>query len=436
MTMDQEMAVAPVNLAERPWTVGSKGKPLFVSFWWHKLPLGAAAFAAAELPLSTGKLADMTVNLAARQLGARDTMIGSTPCAIEDGKLIQSVSLAAAADADDLVDRLDRLAAPSSCDTTHLSVAVCTRDRPQDLARCLDRLLQLASPPGDIVVVDNSPTASAREIAAARPSIVYVHEPRPGLSVARNAGIRACRGDLIAFTDDDTEVLPEWTSELVRAFESPEVAAVTGLVLPAELKTAAQQHFQFAIGGFGSDCIPVRFDQEFLRRSRPYGCQVWRIGAGANMAFRRTILQEVGLFDERLGAGAAGCSEDSEIWYRILVAGGCCLFEPRAVVLHHHRADWSALRRQMRAYMKGHVAALVVQYDRYGDAGNLKRVFGQLPLYLVGFGLRCLLEGRRRRLAILAEEAVGWLAGLTYFVRPRWRRMSSLPHLVRAANAE
>lgn len=429
------MAVVPINLAERPKTAGSGGKPLFLSFWWNELPFGAAAFSAAELPLSADTILQLTTDMAARQLGARDPAIGAVPVAIEDGKLIQSVSLPAAASVDDLITRLDRLAMPASLDSTSLSVIICTRDRPGDLARCLGRLLKLASPPAEIIVVDNSTTASARATVTGRPSIRYLHEPRPGLSVARNAGIRASSGDLIAFTDDDTEVLPEWTSELVRAFESPDIVAVTGLVLPAALDTAAQQHFQFSIGAFGSDFLPVRFDQDFLHRSRPYGCQVWRIGAGANMAFRRRVLEEIGLFDERLGAGAAGCSEDSEIWYRILVAGGCCLFEPRAVVLHHHRAEWRSLRRQMRAYMRGHVAALVIQYDRFGDVGNLKRMFGQLPLYLVGFGLRCLLEGRSRRLALLVEEAVGWLGGLSYFVRPRWRRATTLPRLARADDA-
>ena len=430
------MLLAPVNLAECPKAIGDGRQAHFISFWWNRLPIGAAAFAAAELPLSADTLTQMTTDLAARQLSARDPALGSAPCAIEDGKLVRSVSLAGAVETEDLIARLDRLGEPAVRDAAHVSVIVCTRDRLQYLSRCLDRLLQLASPPGEIIVVDNSSTGSAREIVAARPSLAYVHEPRTGLSVARNTGIQTSRGALIAFTDDDAEALPEWTSELVRAFDNPETAAVTGLVLPASLDTAAQQDFQFTIGAFGSDFLPVWFGQTFFHRSRPYGCQVWRIGAGANMAFRRSVLEEVGLFDERLGAGAAGCSEDSEIWYRILAAGGGCLFEPRIVVLHHHRADWTVLRRQVRAYMRGHVAALVAQYDRYGDAGNLKRIFGQLPVYLIGLGGRCLLEGRNRRLAILLEEAVGWLAGLTYVVRPRWRRMTALPRLARSTNAE
>ena len=80
----------------------------------------------------------------------------------------------------------------------------------------------------------------------------------------------------------------------------------------------------------------------------------------------------VGGFDERLGAGAAGCSEDSELWYRLLAAGHTVPYEPAAVVFHHHRSDVEAVRRQAAAYLEGHVAALFIQFARrYRHLGNL-----------------------------------------------------------------
>jgi GT2 family glycosyltransferase len=150
--------------------------------------------------------------------------------------------------------------------------------------------------------------------------------------VARNAGVRVAKGALIAFTDDDVVPSPRWTTEVVRALSSATVDAVTGLVLPARLDSPAQCYFQFKMGGFGSECVPLIFDRRFLDETRATGAQVWRIGAGANMAFRRSVFDRVGLFDERLGAGASGCSEDSELWYRLIAGGGACLFEPRAFV--------------------------------------------------------------------------------------------------------
>ena len=147
---------------------------------------------------------------------------------------------------------------------------------------------------------------------------------------------------------------------------------------------------------------------------------MWRIGAGANTAFRRRVFERVGLFDERLGAGAAGCSEDSELWYRVLAEGGACLYEPRAVVHHHHRAEWPALLRQTRAYMRGHVAALFVQHRRWGHASNLRRVFVQLPRYFAGTAWQCVKGASPGRARVLVEEVLGWAGGLR--LAPRMRR--------------
>jgi GT2 family glycosyltransferase len=140
------------------------------------------------------------------------------------------------------------------------------------------------------------------------------------------------------------------------------------------------------------------------------------------MAFKRAAFERAGLFDERLGAGASGCSEDSELWYRLLALGGSCFYEPRAVVFHHHRAEWQELTSQMHAYMRGHVSALVAQSDAFGHKGNLARIFVQLPRYFAHTLLGSLRRRRARRLLILVQECRGWLAGITYFVRPGWRR--------------
>lgn len=93
------------------------------------------------------------------------------------------------------------------------------------------------------------------------------------------------------------------------------------------------------------------------------------------MAFRRQIFALVGNFDERLDMGAAGCSGDSEIWYRILAEGWMCNYEPAAVVFHYHRQELDSLKKQMYLYMRGHVMALLVQFAKYRHWGNLIRLF-------------------------------------------------------------
>jgi len=406
--------------------IEADGGSAYVVFWWGALPLGARSFAPEELPLGRDQVLGLTARWAAEQLACRIGAFGGTPAAGSQGRPVFAPPLDAVCGPLGVAEALDALAEPpDALEASDLSVVVCTRDRPEALAGCLAALARQRSPAGEVVVVDNSADGTAAAVVAGFAGVRHVHEPRPGLSVARNTGVLACTRPLVAFTDDDVEVSGTWTAELVRAFAlAPEADAVTGLVLPASLDSAAQRLFQFQLGGFGSCMVPVRFDARFLDDAARRGPQVWRIGAGANMAFRQGVFDRVGLFDERLGAGAAGCSEDSELWYRILAAGGTCLYEPRAVVHHHHRADLAGLAGQMRAYMRGHVAALVAQHDRCQHPGNLRRIALHLPRYFARTAVHALGADSPDRARLLAEEVRGWLGGIGLAFRPAWRRQS------------
>lgn len=160
--------------------------------------------------------------------------------------------------------------------------------------------------------------------------------------------------------DDDLIAHPLWLVSLLAGFIKEKVGCVTGLVLPRELETVAQIAFEFVMGGFSVGFIPLVFGQDFFAKTRRFGVPVCGIGAGASMVFRREVFTAIGTFDERLGAGASGCSENSELWYRLLARGWECRYEPSAVVFHRHRLSWEALERQIVAYMKGHVAALLL----------------------------------------------------------------------------
>jgi SAM-dependent methyltransferase len=76
----------------------------------------------------------------------------------------------------------------------------------------------------------------------------------------------------------------------------------------------------------------------------------------------------------------------------------------------------------MRAYMRGHVSALIAQYDAFGHRGNLRRIFRQIPAHFVRMAIGNILEGNRERRAILIQQILGWFAGLQYLARPGWRR--------------
>ena len=319
---------------------------------------------------------------------------------------------------------------PHSTGPATASVVICTRDRPAQLARCLASLPQQSRPPDEVIVVDNaSRSAETREVASSA-GARYLREDRPGLDFARNTGLVSAGSDIVAFTDDDTELHPRWLERLTAAFDDEQILAVTGLVLPAELDTEAQWMFEES-WGFGRGYARRDFGPDFYRSTRARGTPTWEFGAGANMAFRRSVVDAVGLFDERLGAGAAGCSDDSEYWYRIVSGGWTCRYEPSAVVFHHHRPDDARLRDQIFQYMRGHVAALLIQFERTGDPGNLRRAFVTLPRY---YALRALARLRGRRISgdqLLGTEVLGAVSGVIYYlrsrltprgrIRPRWR---------------
>jgi glycosyltransferase involved in cell wall biosynthesis len=265
-----------------------------------------------------------------------------------------------------------------------LSVVVCTRDRAADLKRCLEYLAASTDKDFELIVVDNaSRDNDTEQVVRAFPGALYLREDRPGLDIARNTGAFAATGDIVAYTDDDVEVSAEWTGDLKRAFDDPLVMAVTGLVLPKSLDTEAQYRFE-RFWSFGKGYVPRTFDHAWFRAFHPYSAPVWDIGAGANMAFRRDIFYLAGGFDPRLDVGASGCSGDSEMWYRVLAEGWNCRYLPGLVVYHRHRTDLGALRRQLFFYMRGHVSALLVQYERYHDKGNLRRIYRGLPRYYAG----------------------------------------------------
>lgn len=313
---------------------------------------------------------------------------------------------------------IDVEAGPALLPDLTASIVICTRDRPDELARCLASLPQQSLRPNEIIVVDNASCDGRTREAALAAGVTYLREDRPGLDIARNRGASCATSDIIAYTDDDVLLHPRWLERLVAAFDDPAIAAVTGLVLPAELATEAQRHFE-TYWGFGQGYVHRDFAPAgFINRGSNV-FPAWDIGAGASMAFRRTIFDEVGLFDERLDVGQAGCSGDSEYWYRLLARGYSCRYTPEAIVFHFHRRTMEGLASQIHAYMRGHTAALMVQYERTGIAANRIRAFRWMPAWYARRLLLQLLGRRRIEDRFLRREVSGYVAGLRFYRRHR-----------------
>jgi O-antigen biosynthesis protein len=322
-----------------------------------------------------------------------------------------------------VADRRDRLAP----DVT-VSIVVATRNRPDDLRVCLRHLAAQESPrPVEIVVVDNDPGSGATApVVAAFPAVRLVEEPRQGLAYARNAGFAASRGELLVATDDDVTMPPGWLEELLAPFARPKVAAVTGLVWPESLDEPAQRLFE-SYGGLARGLRPFVADSEWFRSFRIRAVPTWDLGATANAAFRASVLDEVGMMDEALGAGTpTGCSEDTDLFYRILRNGHILRYEPRAYVRHRHRRTRPALRRQIYAYSKGHVAYHLTTLLRDRDHRAAVRLLLELPYGHLLRAWRSVRGHSDYPLSLLLVEIAGHVAGpwSLWRSRRRVRRLS------------
>ncbi|MDT7616547.1 MAG: hypothetical protein QOF00_3994 [Pseudonocardiales bacterium] len=249
-----------------------------------------------------------------------------------------------------------------------MTVLISTRDRPESLLRCLDSIARLEYPHFDVVVVDNAPSTAATERAVAawqeahsEVMVRYLAETRAGAALAHNRGLAAVTGTWVVRTDDDVVVDPRWLSAIAEAIaEEPGVECVTGLIVPAEVHTAAQRLLE-EFGGYSRGFERRCFD---MNGHRPAGDKLFpftmgRVGSGANMAFDVARLRARGGFDVALGPGTVSRGgEDLFALFQVITGGGRVVYEPGAVVWHWHRRDYGSLRRLVHAYGIGLAAYL------------------------------------------------------------------------------
>jgi glycosyltransferase involved in cell wall biosynthesis len=290
--------------------------------------------------------------------------------------------------------------------TPDIAIVVCTRNRADRLSTCLDAIARQLYPVHrwELVVVNNGSTDDTRRVliawmAAHRHLVVIgIDEPRPGLSAARNAGIRATQAPLIACTDDDCYPAPDWLDAIMDRFRAA-VPTVRG-------PYGAPIGYGY-LGGRIDLHDPT--DADITTQHRPYPVD-WSPGVaplagdihGANMAFRRAVWAEVHGFDERFGAGTPYACEDIDFVTRASLAGHWGLYCPDAVVSHHHGRkpgrDTTALHR---IYARGRGAYFAKQMLTSAHGHGFARLWY--------WSLRVAL--RRGQLGMCAREVVagvGW----------------------------
>ncbi len=235
----------------------------------------------------------------------------------------------------------------------------------EQLLRTIVSALDQDYPSFEVVVVDNRPLISGvrallRERFPDVSQVRYTAEPRPGLGRARNAGLHSTTAEVVAFTDDDVVLDQSWLSWLVAGFGAArDVACVTGLILPLQLETAAQLLFE-EYTGWSARLERRVWDSDEHRLDHPlYPYTVGVFGSGANAAFRRDVLIELGAFDENLGIGTPACGgEDLDLYTRLILRGHRLVYQPAAMLRHSHPRDMRRLERQARLYGAGLSAML------------------------------------------------------------------------------
>jgi len=241
---------------------------------------------------------------------------------------------------------------------SELTVAICTRERPDDLRRALSSLLVQSDQNFSVVIVDNAPTSSATRAVVEElelPRWKYVVEPEPGLSRARNRALNFVQTEHVAWIDDDEVADVDWVLRVKQGFNhESQPAALAGLMLPAELESEAQVRFE-QYGGFNKG---RGVEPEVLRAGTPSVFSplypLPGFGAGGNMAFRVDALSEIGGFDPYLGAGSrTKGGEDTRALALLLLRGDTVLHWPPAVTWHYHRRGMDELERQLFGNLAG-----------------------------------------------------------------------------------
>jgi cellulose synthase/poly-beta-1,6-N-acetylglucosamine synthase-like glycosyltransferase len=224
-----------------------------------------------------------------------------------------------------------------------ISLIISTRDRCQQLARCLQSVRGITfERPWELIVVDNGSvdeTASVVQqfFGSAGVSGVHVFEPKLGKSNALNTAIEIAQGQILAFTDDDCYPAPDFLSHVWLAFEDPSVGYVTGRIMLHD----PTDH-------------PVTINEATTPLTFPARSLV-TVGAvqGANMAFRRRVLVDIGGFDSVFGPGTQFVIEDLDAAARASAVGWKGRYCPEVIVRHHHGRKSSDIPRLMKLYGMG-----------------------------------------------------------------------------------
>lgn len=233
-----------------------------------------------------------------------------------------------------------------------LSVVVCAYNEERTIGACLASLAACDYPGLEVIVCDDGSTDGTLDIARRFPFAVLAL-PHAGLSAARNAGVAAASGELVAFLDADAACHRNWPFHLVRCFDVEHVVAAGGPNLPVEGAPLVERA---VAASPGAPCEVLVGDD---RAEHVPGC---------NMAFRRSALLDVGGFD--VVYTAAG--DDVDVCWKLLDGGGEIAFSPATQVHHRRRGTVAGYLRQERGYGRAERLLMAAHLHRFTPTGHIR----------------------------------------------------------------
>jgi GT2 family glycosyltransferase len=232
------------------------------------------------------------------------------------------------------------------------SVIVCTYNGSATLRECLEGILTLHYPDYEVIVVSDGSTDGSAEIAASFAGVRVIETPQCGLAAARNTGMHAATGEILAYIDDDAIPDPDWLSHLAATFASGPFAAAGG---PNVLPPGAGAVAQCVANAPGGPTHVLISDREAEHIP------------GCNMAIRKAELAAIEGFDPQFRAAG----DDVDVCWRLLDSGKRIAFSPGAVVWHHRRRSVRAYLRQQRGYGRAEALLERKHPDKYSAAGHV-----------------------------------------------------------------
>ena len=263
-------------------------------------------------------------------------------------------------------DYYDNPLPPSLPAYPKVSVVICVYNGERTLDACLASLERLNYPNYEVIVVNDGSTDRSKQIAESYDYIRLIHQENKGLSEARNAGIRASQGEIIAYTDADCMTDTDWLTYLVARFQSSDFGAVGG------------PNFSPPDDSFVASCVAVSpgapshvlLDDEIAEHI-----------PGCNMAFRREALEAIAGFDPIFRAAG----DDVDLCWRLQNKGYKIGFSPAAVVWHFRRNTIRDYLKQQRGYGKAETLLFFKHPSRFNVLGQSRwfgRIYGDLSSFL------------------------------------------------------